>query len=136
MELKIILSLVFGTLIGLERERCGKSIGIRTVSLICVGATLYCLMTPNMDGDNSRIVAQIVSGIGFLGAGIIFKNGDTVHGLTTAATIWSSAAVGSLVGLEMFKEAFFGTLIILIINLGFRYVKTKTGKNSLRIDEK
>lgn len=135
MELKIILSLIFGTLIGLERERCGKSIGIRTVSLICVGATLYCLMTPNMDGDNSRIVAQIVSGIGFLGAGIIFKNGDTVHGLTTAATIWSSAAVGSLVGLEMFKEAFFGTLIILIINLGFRYVKTKTRKNSLRIDE-
>lgn len=77
-----------------------------------------------LDGDNSRIVAQVVSGIGFLGAGIIFKNGDSVHGLTTAATIWAAAAVGSLVGLGMFLEAFLGTIIILIINLGFRYVKT------------
>lgn len=136
MGIKILLSLVFGILIGLERERCGKSVGMRTVSLICIGATLFCLMSPNMlDGDNSRVVAQIVSGIGFLGAGIIFKNGDSVHGLTTAATIWAAAAVGSLVGLGMFLEAFLGTAVILIINLGFRYVKTKTRRSIDRTDE-
>ena len=118
MILQIVLSVTFGILIGLEREKHGKSVGMRTISLITLGATLFTLMSPEIfNGDNSRIIAQIVSGIGFLGAGIIFKNGDTVHGLTTAATIWAAAAIGCLVGCGMFTEAGFGTLFIIIINL-------------------
>ena len=83
-------------------------------------------MSPTIfSGDNSRIVAQIVSGIGFIGAGIIFKNGDEVRGLTTAATIWASASVGALVGMGMFLEAFIGTIAILVVNITFKYLKPK-----------
>ena len=83
-------------------------------------------MSPSVfNADNSRVIAQIVSGIGFIGAGIIFKNGDEVHGLTTAATIWASAAIGALVGSGMFIEAFIGTLAILFINIAFKKIKNK-----------
>ena len=128
--LKIFLSVIFGLIIGYEREHSGKSVGIRTLSLICLGSTLFCIMSPTIfGGDNSRIVAQVVSGIGFLGAGIIFKNGDEVHGLTTAATVWATAAVGALVGVGMYVEAFIGTLAILFINVAFKYFK-KNLKNT------
>ena len=121
---KVFLSVIFGLIIGYEREHSGKSVGIRTLSLICLGSTLFCIMSPTIfGGDNSRIVAQVVSGIGFLGAGIIFKNGDEVHGLTTAATVWATAAVGALVGVGMHVEAFIGTLAILFINVAFKYFK-------------
>ena len=123
---KIGLSLLFGYLIGIERENSGKSVGTRTISLICLGSTLFCFMSPAVfNADNSRVIAQIVSGIGFIGAGIIFKNGDEVHGLTTAATIWASAAIGALVGSGMFIEAFIGTLAILFINIAFKKIKNK-----------
>jgi len=123
--LKIILSTVMGFAIGYERERSGKLVGIRTISLICLGSTLFCLMSPQVFGDNSRIVAQIVSGIGFLGAGIIFKNGDEIHGLTTAATIWVSAAIGALIGMGMYFEGIIGCIVILIINMLFKYFKKR-----------
>lgn len=127
MILKIILSILLGFLIGFEREIHGKSVGIRTVSLITLGATLFCLMSPIIyNADNSRIVAQIVSGIGFLGAGIIFKNGDEIHGLTTAATIWTAAAIGCLIGIGMFLEAIIGASAIMFINLVFKYFKNDT----------
>lgn len=122
--IKIGLSLLFGYLIGVERENSGKAVGTRTISLICLGSTLFCLMSPMVfNADNSRVIAQIVSGIGFIGAGIIFKNGDEVHGLTTAATIWSAAAVGALVGTGMYLEGFLGTLAILFINITFKRLK-------------
>ena len=121
---KIVISVCLGLMIGLERETSGKSVGVRTLSLICLGSTLFCLMSPTIfGGDNSRVVAQVVSGIGFLGAGIIFKNGDEVHGLTTAATIWATAAIGALIGMGMFKEGILGGIAILIINMLFKYVK-------------
>lgn len=121
---KIGLSILFGYMIGIERENSGKSVGSRTISLICLGSTLFCLMSPTIfAGDNSRVIAQIVSGIGFIGAGIIFKHEDKVHGLTTAATIWASAAIGCLVGSELFMEAFIGTLAVLFINVTFKYFK-------------
>ena len=126
--IKIGLSLLFGYLIGIERENSGKAIGTRTISLICLGSTLFCLMSPNIfNGDNSRVIAQIVSGIGFIGAGIIFKNGDEVHGLTTAATIWASAAIGCLVGSSMFIEAGIGTVAVLFINIVFKKLKNNVG---------
>lgn len=122
--LKVAISIFLGYLIGYEREHQGKAVGTRTVSLIALGSALFVIMSPTIfSGDNSRIVAQVVSGIGFLGAGIIFKDGNTVRGLTTAATIWCSASIGCLCGFGMYKEAVIGTVGVLFINTVFRYIK-------------
>lgn len=126
---KIGMAIILGYLIGIERELQGKVVGTRTVTLIAIGATLYVLMSPSIfGGDNSRIIAQVVSGIGFLGAGIIFKDGDTVKGLTTAATVWCAAAVGGLCGFGMFAEAIIGTLAIVVINIFFKHRLSKFEK--------
>lgn len=126
---KIGMAIILGYLIGIERELHGKVVGTRTVTLIAIGATLYVLMSPTIfGGDNSRIIAQVVSGIGFLGAGIIFKDGDTVKGLTTAATVWCAAAVGGLCGFGMFAEAIIGTLAIVVINIFFKHRLSKFEK--------
>ena len=119
---KIVLATALGYLIGLERELHGKVVGTRTISLIAIGAALFMLMSPSMlEGDNSRIVAQVVSGIGFLGAGIIFKDGDSIKGLTTAATVWCAAAIGCLCGFGMFAEAILGTIAIMTVNICFKH---------------
>ena len=123
---KIILATLLGYLIGLERELHGKVVGTRTISLIAIGSTLYVMMSPSIiGGDNSRIIAQVVSGIGFLGAGIIFKNGDTVKGLTTAATVWCAAAIGCLCGYGYLAEAILGTVAIMFINICYKHRLTK-----------
>ena len=121
---KLVLAMALGYLIGLEREWHGKVVGTRTISLIAIGSTLYVLMSPSIiGGDNSRIIAQVVSGIGFLGAGIIFKHGDTIKGLTTAATVWCAAAIGCLCGYGMFAEAIAGTAAVMTVNLLFKHVR-------------
>ena len=121
---RIGLAAVLGYLIGVERELHGKVVGTRTISLIVIGTALYVLMSPTIiGGDNSRIIAQVVSGIGFLGAGIIFKDGDSVKGLTTAATVWCAAAVGGLCGFGMFAEAVVGTIAVMTVNLLFKHVR-------------
>ncbi len=126
---RIGLAIVLGYLIGVERELHGKVVGTRTISLIVIGTALYVLMSPTIiGGDNSRIIAQVVSGIGFLGAGIIFKDGDSVKGLTTAATVWCAAAVGGLCGFGMFAEAILGTIAIVTINLFFKHHLSKLKK--------
>lgn len=126
---RIGLATVLGYLIGVERELHGKVVGTRTISLIVIGTALYVLMSPTIiGGDNSRIIAQVVSGIGFLGAGIIFKDGDSVKGLTTAATVWCAAAVGGLCGFGMFAEAILGTIAIVTINLFFKHHLSKLKK--------
>ena len=126
---KIGMATILGYLIGVERELHGKVVGTRTISLIAIGTSLYVLMSPTIfGGDNSRIIAQVVSGIGFLGAGIIFKDGDTVKGLTTAATVWCAAAVGGLCGFGMFAEAVLGTVTIVAINIFFKHRLTKLEK--------
>ena len=127
---KVILAMALGYLIGLEREWHGKVVGTRTISLIAIGSALYVLMSPSiMGGDNSRIIAQVVSGIGFLGAGIIFKTGDTVKGLTTAATVWCAAAIGCLCGYGMYAEAVIGTAAVMTVNLLFKHIhRTKNNE--------
>ena len=123
---KLVLATALGYLIGMERELHGKVVGTRTISLIAIGSMLYVLMSPNiLGGDNSRIIAQVVSGIGFLGAGIIFKNGDTVRGLTTAATVWCAAAIGCLCGAGMFAEAVAGTMAIMVVNIFFKHLRSE-----------
>ena len=120
----LLLSVFLGFLIGLERESKHKSIGIRTVSLITLGSTIYTLISIYyFNSDPTRVIAQIVSGIGFLGAGIIFKSGDEVKGLTTAATVWTSSGIGVLVGLGLYEISIISTLLILTINTLFKYFK-------------
>ena len=127
---KIGIATLLGYLIGIEREFHGKVVGTRTISLIALGTSLYVLMSPTIfGGDNSRIIAQVVSGIGFLGAGIIFKDGDSVKGLTTAATVWCAAAVGGLCGFGMFAEAILGTVTIIAINIFFKHRLSKMEKD-------
>ena len=122
----LLLSVFLGFLIGLERESKHKSIGIRTVSLITLGSTIYSLISIYyFNADPTRVIAQIVSGIGFLGAGIIFKSGNNIIGLTTAATVWTSSAIGVLVGLGLYQLAFISTILILIINTLFKYFKNE-----------
>jgi putative Mg2+ transporter-C (MgtC) family protein len=98
--LKLLFACLAGGLIGVEREFRDKSAGFRTLILICLGATLFTMMSPRFAaiGDPGRIAAGIVSGIGFLGAGVILRDRGRIMGLTTAATIWMTAAIGMAIG--------------------------------------
>ena len=108
-----------------------------------MGACLFILISESVimhaiaaggpvNNDNLRVLSQVVTGIGFLGAGVIMKNGVTIHGLSSAATIWCSAAVGCLCGYGMWREALIAVAVILIINWGLKsielYIKKKLGK--------
>ena len=118
---RIVVSFVIGMLVGIERETHDQPAGLRTHILISVGATVVMLIsifipqtfTELQNGDPGRIAAQVVSGIGFLGAGAILKYGADVKGLTTAASIWAMAALGLAVGAGMFIVAFIGAGVIL-----------------------
>lgn len=104
---KLIVSFLLGAFIGLDRERHGRDAGIRTYAAVCIGATLFTAIGAHLVNDIaavSRIIANIITGVGFLGAGIIYRNSTagSSHGLTTAATVWCTAAVGTAVGLNMF----------------------------------
>src|ERR1700743_1463519 len=94
--LKLALSAIIGCLVGLEREVRRKPAGFRTLSLICVGATIFtiCSYKLGVIDNRDRIAANIITGVGFLGAGVIFRNKDAVSGITTAATTWIAAALG------------------------------------------
>lgn len=114
-----------GGVIGFERELSNKSAGLKTNMLVSIGACIYVLISQSIvdsttGSDPTRIIGQIVTGIGFLGGGVILHRGPNVHGLTTAATIWCSAAVGSLAGLGLFLEAGICTLAVIIVNFAFK----------------
>ena len=122
--IKLLLSLVLGGLIGWERELYDKPAGFRTNTLICVGSTLFTIFSLKIGiipgTDSARIAAQIVSGIGFLGAGAIIRRGEAVLGLTTAATIWFVASIGMGVGAGYYLTSSIGTALALAILLLFR----------------
>ena len=117
--LRLALSVVFGGLIGLEREVVHKPAGVRTHMLVCLGSALFALVTlQTIPEETGRIISGVATGIGFLGAGTIFKARDSVHGLTTAASIWVVAAVGLAVGIgQYFLTAVAGILTLIILNL-------------------
>lgn len=139
---KLLLSLILGSIIGLERRRKGQIAGMRTFSLICMGATLAMLVSIYIpqeymglkNGDPGRIAAQVISGIGFLGAGAIIQMKGSVKGLTTAAGIWMTAAIGLAVGAGMYMVSVIAVLFILFI-LAFaeRYEQTffKAGESKI-----
>lgn len=114
---KLLLSAGLGLLIGLEREIHKKPAGLRTHALVSLGACLFTLAALNLGGVEfaSRILPGIVTGVGFLGAGMIFQSKDKVKGLTTAAEVWTLAAIGILVGTGSYLLAILATVLILII---------------------
>ena len=129
--LRMVIALVCGAIIGFERQWHHKSAGLRTNTLVAMGAAIYVLISFQLTaegGDVTRIIGQVVTGIGFLGAGVILHRGVDVQGLTTAATIWCSSAVGCLAGAGLIVEAFFSTVLILIVNLIFLKFDNYLGK--------
>lgn len=146
---RIVLSLVAGGAIGFERERSNKSAGLRTYALVCEGATLFMIAslllgevarsTGSTQYDPSRIGSTIVQGIGFLAAGLIFVSDSRVRGLTTAAAIWVTAAVGLLIGAGFYTVAFSGTIATLVVlvvlqRLEDRFI-TPSRHDSVSMDE-
>jgi putative Mg2+ transporter-C (MgtC) family protein len=111
--IRLSVSLVIGGLIGAEREYHGKSAGLRTMIMICVGSALFTMVSGRIGGSGDRIAANIVNGIGFLGAGIIFREDNRVKGLTTAATVWAVSALGMCVGAGHYDMALVGFVFIL-----------------------
>lgn len=136
---KLFLSLLLGSIVGLERKRKGQPAGIRTFALISMGATLAMIISIYVpqeylghvaNGDPSRIAAQVLSGIGFLGAGAIIQMKGSVRGLTTAAGIWMIAAIGLAVGVGMYLIAILATLLILFILLQLEKIEHKVSLGS------
>jgi putative Mg2+ transporter-C (MgtC) family protein len=124
MTLRILVALVIGGLIGLEREWGDHAAGFRTHILVCLGSALIMLLSiygfsafigqPHVNADPARLAAQVISGIGFLGAGTILRNGTSISGLTTAASLWVVAALGLAVGAGFYYGALLTTLLVLI----------------------
>lgn len=113
--LRLLLAAAMGALIGLERDLKKKPAGIRTHMLVCLGACIYTLISVSeFPLDSARIAAGIVAGIGFLGAGAIIGSQDGVHGLTTAAGIWVTAAVGLALGTGSYVIAAVSTLLVVV----------------------
>ena len=134
MFLKLILSVVLGGFVGTERALLARqTAGTRTFSLVSLGACLFVVTGNYVDQaflgvvnfDPTHIPAAIVTGIGFIGAGLIIFRGDTLHGVTTAAGLWIVAAIGVAVGFGMYSIAVFSTLLTLIIFTGMWYLENR-----------
>lgn len=120
----ILVSIACGAIVGLEREYRNKSAGFRTVILICFGATIFTLASRLGNISDDRIAANIVTGIGFLGAGVIYQGKFSVQGLTTAAVIWTMAAIGMLVGFGEFTIGIVLAVVMVIILSLFQKIET------------
>lgn len=141
---KLLLATLLGGAIGLEREIAGKPAGLRTNILICVGAAMFTQISVDIAqigfspdghpyGDTTRIAAQIVSGIGFLGAGAILHGQGAIVGLTTAATIWVVAAIGAAVGAGLYVDALGATVLIMVVLVGLRPVERRVLRTRRRL---
>ena len=134
--LKLVVALAIGAVIGAEREYKSKAVGFRTVILITLGSCLFTILSYTMGGDKdpTRIAANIITGIGFLGAGAIFKDGANVKGITTAATIWIAAAIGMSIGVGQYEFAFLTLIIVMIVLWGFTWLQNfidRTNSNKI-----
>lgn len=115
--IRVVLALVLGFAIGFERKMRFKEAGVRTHTIVCIGSCLYMVisMFAFEGADTSRVAAQIVTGIGFLGAGMIFYHKEMVHGLTTAAGIWATAAIGMAAGAGWYIVSLVATILIILL---------------------
>lgn len=142
---RLVCALLAGIIIGTQRELRQHQAGLTTNALVAVGACIFILISESVimkaqlaggpvNNDNLRVLSQVVTGIGFLGAGVIMKNGVTIHGLSSAATIWCSAAVGCLCGYGLWREALIAVATIIFINWGLKgveiYFKSKKKDDS------
>jgi putative Mg2+ transporter-C (MgtC) family protein len=124
--IRLLAALLLGAAVGVERQWRQKNAGLRTNTLVSLGVAAFVLLSIEIGGDaTGRIASYVVSGIGFLGAGVIMKDGLNVHGLNTAATIWCSAAVGALSGLGLYPQASVVALAIIFTHLIFRPIGQK-----------
>lgn len=139
LTIRLLLSILFGGIIGIERESVNRPAGFRTHILVCVGSTLTMLVSIYMfeiyagrtNLDSARIAAQVVSGIGFLGAGTILREGTTVRGLTTAASLWTVAAIGLAIGSGFYYAAGITTLLTFITLISLSKFEDYLIKNKL-----
>jgi putative Mg2+ transporter-C (MgtC) family protein len=122
--IRLVLALGLGAMIGLERQFSHHEAGLKTSALVAAGSAMFVLMA-NSFSEPDRIVAQVVSGIGFLGAGVILRDGLHVRGLTTAATLWCAAAVGMLVGAGRWLDASLAAVLVVAANIVLRYVSDR-----------
>ena len=124
IALRLVLSFLIGTMLGVEREYRSKAAGLRTMIVICLGSTIFTEISLSIGGASpDRIASNIITGIGFLGAGVIFKDGLTISGITTATTIWISAALGMAVGAGEYAIAVVGSVVVLIVLTAFEKIK-------------
>lgn len=118
MLLRLVVAVFVGALVGYERERKGKPAGVRTHGMVCLGAALFTLVSLYGFGtasDPTRVAAMVVSGIGFLGAGAVLHQRESVHGLTTAASLWVTAAMGLAVGVGMIGMSIVTTILVFLL---------------------
>lgn len=133
---RMLLAVVVGGLIGAERESRDKAAGFRTMTLICLGSAIFTILSIRIGGENNaaRIAAQIVSGVGFLGAGVIIRDGGRVTGLTTAATVWLTASLGIGLGAGYVAIALVATAITIAVLVLFPFVEHQIDRRRESID--
>ncbi|MCU1294762.1 MAG: Mg(2+) transport ATPase protein [Bryobacterales bacterium] len=129
---RLLIALVLGGIIGVERQWRQRAAGMRTNTLVCFGAAAFVDLGITIGGPNStNVIAYVVSGVGFLGAGAIMKDGGSIRGLNTAATLWCSAAVGACAGAGEMLDAVFVTALLVGINILFRPLSRFIDRRSL-----
>ncbi|MDI3319626.1 MgtC/SapB family protein [Pinibacter soli] len=135
---KVIFAIIFGGIIGAEREYRSKSAGLRTMVLICVGATVFTMMSMVIGAPNSpdRIASNIVTGIGFVGAGVIYKMENRLSGITTAASIWVTASLGMAIGAGHYWVASIGCGVTILVLLAFKFIDKWIDHNNIIRDYK
>lgn len=129
----LVAAIVMGGLIGLEREFHLKSAGLRTNILICLGAAMLTRIAVQIDPTlqtSTRIIQGIITGVGFIGAGVLIHQGTSIHGLTTAATIWLVTAIGIACGTEKYQIAILSTIVTLVILIGLNPLDQKIDKRA------
>ena len=146
ITIRLICATLLGTVIGLERELTNKYAGLRTNLLVCLGSCVFTILSihafpnaieqvnPQGYGDPARIAAQVLTGIGFIGGGTVLKHGASVYGLTTAATLWISAAIGMACGAGMINLAIITTILSFIVLVIIRSVESKFFRQSKYFD--
>lgn len=135
---RLVVACGLGMLIGLERELHHKAAGLKTNTLVAAGAAIYVLLSMQLisqgPGDITRIIGQVVTGVGFLCAGVILRQGMNIHGLTTAATVWCSSAVGSMAAAGFVLESVISGILVVAINFVFRKLENVTQPDNDDID--
>jgi putative Mg2+ transporter-C (MgtC) family protein len=121
--LNLLLAVAFGAIVGIEREMSHKPAGLRTHMLVSLGACLFTLMSTSFGAQPAQVAGGIVAGIGFIGAGTIWAEKDKVQGITTAASLWATAAIGLTTGTGDYLLASFVTLLVFLILLSNKYLK-------------